>query len=88
MKTQMKPETVVDYFGLTYPMMLYPEVEGGYRVVIMDLPGCLSRGACGEYSWCKGGLARIAWKCGDSIPRRVNFKPVTSMAKVNIDDCD
>ena len=41
MKTQTKPETLVDYSDLTCPMMLYPEVDDVYRLAIVDLPGCL-----------------------------------------------
>ena len=44
MKTQKKPETLAEYLDLSYPITLYPELDGGYTVAIVDLPGCLSQG--------------------------------------------
>jgi hypothetical protein len=29
------------YLSLKYPMSIYPEDEGGYTVMIPDLPGCI-----------------------------------------------
>lgn len=32
------------YLSLKYPISLYPEEDGGYTVMIPDLPGCLAQG--------------------------------------------
>jgi antitoxin HicB len=32
------------YLALKYPMSIYPEEEGGYTVIIPDLPGCMTQG--------------------------------------------
>ncbi len=44
MKTTQILKTLEDYTNLNYPITFYPEVEGGYTVVIQDLPGCISTG--------------------------------------------
>jgi len=33
-----------NYLTLTYPITLYPEIEGEYTVMIKDLSGCISEG--------------------------------------------
>ncbi len=73
MKTQTKPETLAEYLDLIYPITLYPEVDGGYTVAIVDLPGCLSQGETLEEAVTNIQEAKIAWletawECGDSIP--------------------
>ena len=73
MKTQTKPETLANYLALTYPITLYPEVDGGYTVAIVDLPGCLSQGETLEEAVANIQEARMAWietawEYGDSIP--------------------
>lgn len=32
------------YLSLKYSLSLYPEEDGGYTVMIPDLPGCLAQG--------------------------------------------
>jgi len=44
MKTTQILETLEDYTKLNYPITFYPEAEGGYTVLIQDLPGCISTG--------------------------------------------
>ncbi len=36
-------KTLEDYLNLNYPITFYPE-EGGYTIIIQDLPGCISTG--------------------------------------------
>ncbi len=44
METTQNLVTLRDYESLNYPITFYPEVEGGYTVVIQDLVGCISTG--------------------------------------------
>ena len=44
MKTLTFPKTLEDYLSLNYSITFYPEREGGYTVVLQDLPGCISTG--------------------------------------------
>ncbi|NJL88794.1 MAG: type II toxin-antitoxin system HicB family antitoxin [Coleofasciculaceae cyanobacterium SM2_1_6] len=44
MNTTQILKTLEDYTNLNYPITFYPEVEGGYTVLIQDLPGCISTG--------------------------------------------
>lgn len=44
METTQILKTIEDYINLNYPITFYPELEGGYTVVIQDLPGCISTG--------------------------------------------
>jgi predicted RNase H-like HicB family nuclease len=44
MKTLTFPKTLEDYLNLNYSITFYPEIEGGYTVVMQDLPGCISTG--------------------------------------------
>ena len=44
MKTLTLPKTLEDYLNLNYSITFYPEIEGGYTVVMQDLPGCISTG--------------------------------------------
>jgi hypothetical protein len=44
MKTQIKPSPLQDYLSLSDPITLYPEPDGGYTVMLADLPGCISQG--------------------------------------------
>jgi antitoxin HicB len=62
MKTQIKPETLQDYFNLNYP-----------TVMIADLPGCLSQGdtleeAVTNIQEAKVAWIETAWEYGDEIP--------------------
>jgi hypothetical protein len=43
-KTQTKPSTLQNYLNLNYPITLYPEPDGGYTVMLIDLPECLTQG--------------------------------------------
>ncbi len=44
MKTTKTLQILEDYLNLNYPITFYPEAEGGYTVLIQDLPGCISTG--------------------------------------------
>lgn len=46
MKTnsQLEHQSLEYYLSLKYPMSIYPEEDGGYTVIIPDLPGCMSQG--------------------------------------------
>ncbi|MEB3160342.1 MAG: type II toxin-antitoxin system HicB family antitoxin [Synechocystis sp.] len=44
MNTVTNSSPITDYLTLNYPITFYPEAEGGYTVVIQDLPGCISTG--------------------------------------------
>jgi antitoxin HicB len=44
MTTQAKPRTLQDYLNISYPITLYSEPDGGYTVMLRDLPGCMSQG--------------------------------------------
>jgi antitoxin HicB len=73
MKTQIKPETVQDYLNLSYPITLYPEPDGGYTVMLADLPGCISQGdtleeAVANIQEAKVAWMETAWEYGDKIP--------------------
>lgn len=73
MKIKIKPQTLQDYLNLSYPITLYPEVEGGYTVAIADLPGCISQGdtleeAVANIQEAKTAWLETAWECGDDIP--------------------
>lgn len=43
-QTNVVPINLDEYLQLGYPITFYPEVDGGYTVVIPDLPGCISEG--------------------------------------------
>lgn len=43
-QTNVAPTTLDDYLKLGYPVTFYPDSEGGYTVIIPDLPGCISEG--------------------------------------------
>lgn len=73
MKTQTKPKTLEEYLNLNYPITLYPEPDGGYTVMIVDLVGCLSQGdtleeAVANIQEAKHAWLETAWECGDDIP--------------------
>ncbi|NJN75938.1 MAG: type II toxin-antitoxin system HicB family antitoxin [Synechococcaceae cyanobacterium RL_1_2] len=68
-----KPTTLEDYLQLNYPITLYPEANGGYTVMIIDLVGCLSQGdtleeAVANIQEAKHAWLETAWECGDEIP--------------------
>jgi antitoxin HicB len=73
MKTITKPKTLEDYLALIYPITLYPEPEGGYTVMIKDLPGCISEGetleeAVENIKDAKESWLETAWEFQDNIP--------------------
>lgn len=73
MKTQTRPSTLQEYLDLSYPITLYPEPDGGYTVMLIDLPGCLSQGdtleeAIANITEAKEAWIETAWECGDDIP--------------------
>lgn len=73
MKTQTKPKTLEEYLNLSYPITLYPEPDGGYTVMIIDLVGCLSQGdtleeAVANIQEAKHAWLETAWECSDEIP--------------------
>jgi antitoxin HicB len=73
MKTQIKPETLQDYLNLSYPITLYPEPDGGYTVMLTNLPGCISQGdtldeAVANIQEAKVSWMETAWENGDEIP--------------------
>lgn len=39
-----QPHSLDYYLNLKYPMSIYPEEEGGYVVLLSDLPGCMTQG--------------------------------------------
>ena len=45
MKTnsQLEHQSLEYYLSLKYLMSIYPEEDGGYTVMIPDLPGCMSQ---------------------------------------------
>lgn len=49
------------YLSLKYPMSIYPEDEGGYTVMISDLPGCMSQGETLEEALANLDEARQLW---------------------------
>jgi antitoxin HicB len=73
METQIKPQTLQEYLQLSYPITLYPESDGGYTVLLTDLPGCMSQGdtleeAVANIQEAKSAWLETAWECGDEIP--------------------
>ncbi|NJL90767.1 MAG: type II toxin-antitoxin system HicB family antitoxin [Coleofasciculaceae cyanobacterium SM2_1_6] len=78
MTTKTQPETLQDYLHLTYPITLYPEPDGGYTVMITDLPGCISQGdtieeAVNNIEDAKKSWIEIAWEYGDPIPSPTRY---------------
>lgn len=49
------------YLGLSYPIQIYPEVNGGYTVTIKDLPGCISQAETKQEALEMIEDARIGW---------------------------
>jgi predicted RNase H-like HicB family nuclease len=61
------------YLSLRYPVTVIPEKEGGYTVLIPDLPGCISVGKTVEEALKMIEDARRLWleaayEYGDEIP--------------------
>jgi len=58
-QTQSQP--LEYYFSLKYPMSVYPEEEGGYTILIPDLPGCMTQGDTLEEAMNNINEARELW---------------------------
>lgn len=61
------------YLNLRYPVVLFPESEGGYTVLIPDLPGCMSVGETPDEAMqmieeAKALWIEVAYERGDKIP--------------------
>ncbi|XWK88979.1 MAG: type II toxin-antitoxin system HicB family antitoxin [Phormidium sp.] len=63
MKTnsQLENQPLEYYLSLKYPMSIYPEDDGGYTVIIPDLPGCMSQGETLEEALENINEARELW---------------------------
>jgi antitoxin HicB len=57
----IKPQNLSDYLSLNYSMTFYPEPDGGYTVIIKDLPGCISQGDTLEEAFQNIQDAKQAW---------------------------
>lgn len=73
MKRQSVRKPLDYYLGLRYPVTLVPEKEGGYTVLVPDLPGCVSVGETVEEALEMIEDARrlwleVAYQHGDEIP--------------------
>lgn len=49
------------YLNLKYPMSIYPEEDGGYVVLVPDLPGCMAQGETLEEALANIEEARELW---------------------------
>jgi len=72
-QTREKLESLADYLKLNYPITLYSEPDGGYTVMVKDLPGCISQGDTLEEAIQNIQAAKEAWletalDCNDEIP--------------------
>ncbi|HTL88192.1 MAG TPA: type II toxin-antitoxin system HicB family antitoxin [Leptolyngbya sp.] len=56
-----KPDSLEDYLQLNYPITFYPEPDGGYTVMIRELPGCISQGDTLEEAMQNIQEAKEAW---------------------------
>lgn len=71
-------KTLEDYINLNYPITFYPEIEGGYTVIIQNLPGCISTGetlqeAMDNILDAKQQWLEMAIKYQDTIPLPSNM---------------
>jgi antitoxin HicB len=58
---QLQRQPLEYYLSLKYPMSVYPEAEGGYTIIIPDLPGCMSQGETLEEAVNNINEARELW---------------------------
>lgn len=58
---QLKRLSLEYYLSLKYPMSVSPEAEGGYTIIIPDLPGCMSQGETLEEAVNNINEARELW---------------------------
>jgi predicted RNase H-like HicB family nuclease len=74
MKTSREGRRPLSHFlSLPYRVQLIPEQEGGFTVMIPDLPGCISQGESAEEALANIQDAKklwleVAYQHGDSIP--------------------
>lgn len=57
----MQSHSLDDYLNLKYPMSIYPEEDGGYVVLLPDLPGCMTQGETLEEALANIEEARELW---------------------------
>lgn len=72
-KIEVKNKSLEYYLSLRYVISFYPDPEGGYTVLIKDLPGCMSVGETLSESMENIEEARELWietayECGHEIP--------------------
>lgn len=72
-KIELKNKPLEYYLILRYAISLYPDPEGGYTVLIKDLPGCMSVGETLSEAMENIEEARELWietayECGHEIP--------------------
>ncbi len=70
---QIEKQPLEYYLNLQYPVILYPDPEGGYVAQIKDLPGCLTQGETLDEAIANINEARELWietayEAGDEIP--------------------
>lgn len=70
---QIEKQPLEYYLNLQYPVILYPDPEGGYVAQIKDLPGCLTQGETLDETVANINEARELWietayEFGDDIP--------------------
>jgi len=58
---QLQLQSLDYYLSLKYPMSVYPEEEGGYTIMIPDLPGCISEGETLEEAFININEAKELW---------------------------
>jgi len=61
MPTKTKRKPLEFYLGLNYPVMITPDVTGGYVAEIEDLPGCFTQGETLEETYANIEEARNLW---------------------------
>lgn len=58
----MRQHHSLDYYlTLKYPMSIYPEEDGGYVVLVPDLPGCMTQGETLDEALANIEEARELW---------------------------
>jgi antitoxin HicB len=72
-KIELKNKSLEYYLSLRYAVSFYPDPEGGYTVLIKDLPGCMSVGetlleAMENIEEARELWIETAFECGDEIP--------------------
>ncbi|MCC3588180.1 MAG: type II toxin-antitoxin system HicB family antitoxin [Microcoleus sp. PH2017_29_MFU_D_A] len=72
-KIELKNKSLEYYLSLRYAISLYPDPEGGYTVLIKDLPGCMSVGetlleAMENIEEARELWIETAYECGHEIP--------------------